>query len=380
MSKTALIVANRAYAVASSRRPLIDALLSAGWRVVVVVSLDDSAEDLTRMGAIVESAGFARGGPNLSKDLFILFRLRKLVAKYQPDLIQAFNAKPVIAACLATFRRKADAPVVVGTITGLGHAFIESPVLARGIGRAYQLALRRADAVVFQNRDDQDLFVRNGWVKADKTRLVPGSGVDLHRYPFVDRRGREQAAKKVVLAARLINQKGIRFFADVARRVQEELPETRFILAGEPDPNHPDAVDEDWFQSQTQIEYRGRLESIHGLLEEGDLLLFPSYREGVPRVVLEAAAMGLPTVAFDVPGVREAVQDGRTGYLVPDRNLDALTAQTVKLIKDDWARFSMGEKARAFVETHFDQGAVTRAYLNLYQELGGSVAECCNEV
>jgi glycosyltransferase involved in cell wall biosynthesis len=194
--------------------------------------------------------------------------------------------------------------------------------------------------------------------------------VDVQRFRMVERQSRDMQAPVVVMLGRLLRQKGIPEFVEVARRIQKDLPQAKFLLAGEKDSTHPDAVTAQWVQKQGWVEYLGRLSDVLPLLAQADILLFPSYREGVPRVVLEAAATGLPTVAFDVPGVREAVRDGETGYLVPDRDVEALAERVGALLKNKKERLRMGRAAREMVENEFDVRAVKEKYLEVYRELG----------
>jgi glycosyltransferase involved in cell wall biosynthesis len=176
------------------------------------------------------------------------------------------------------------------------------------------------------------------------------------------------------MLGRLLRQKGIPEFVEVAGRIKQKWPQARFLLAGEEDPVHPDAVTVRWVQEQGSVEYLGRLSDVQPLLAKADLLLFPSYyREGLPRVILEAAATGLPTVAFDVPGVREAVRDGETGYLVSFRDLDGLTDRVKTLLENKEKRLHMGRAAREMVENEFDVRGVKERYLDVYRELGVEV-------
>jgi glycosyltransferase involved in cell wall biosynthesis len=235
----------------------------------------------------------------------------------------------------------------------------------------YGLARSRADRIVFQNRDDKGLFLERGWAEESKSRLIPGSGVDVQRFGMVERQSRDMQTPAVVMLGRLLRQKGIPEFVEVARRIQKDMPQAKFLLAGEEDPVHPDAVTAHWVQKQGSVQYLGRLSDVLPLLAKADVFLFPSYyREGVPRVVLEAAATGLPTVAFDVPGVREAVRDGESGYLVPDRDVDALAERVGALLKNNKERLRMGRAAREMVENEFDVLAVKEKYLDLYREIG----------
>ena len=149
------------------------------------------------------------------------------------------------------------------------------------------------------------------------------------------------------------------------------MPGARFVLAGEEESRHPNRVDMEWLNSSPDIEYVGRLLDVFPLLSEADLLLFPSYyREGVPRVVMEAAATGLPTVAFDVPGVREAVRDKKTGFLITNRDVGQMTECVLQLLRDQELRLKLGRNAHELAKEAFDIRAVQEAYLNVYRKLG----------
>lgn len=370
MKGTVLFAANRGYALKSSREDIIRRFLDQGWRVVLATADDEEARYLASLGAVLEPVAFDRGGLSFRADLVAWRRLQAVLRKWRPRLVHLFHAKPVIYGGLAARRVLGDGVATVSTITGLGHAFIAGGVASRLAGVGYRASLRHVGATIFQNRDDYALFLEHKWLSEHQARLIPGSGVDLSRFTFVNRAGRVQAPV-IVMLARLLRQKGILEFIEVARRLRRRWPEARFLLAGEADPAHPDAVTVDWLREQIAVEYLGRLADVRPLFEQADLLLFPSfYREGVPRVVLEAAATGLPAVAFDVPGVREAVRDGETGYLVKDRDVDTLAERVTTLLEDAALRLTMGREARHMAEQAFDIRAIQAQYFDLYRELG----------
>ncbi|MBK1726386.1 glycosyltransferase family 4 protein [Halorhodospira neutriphila] len=370
MTETVLFAANRGYALTSSREAIIRRFLDGGWRVILATADDDEARYLAGLGATLEPVTFNRGGLAPGTDWQAWRRMRAIYRRWQPSLAHHFHAKPVMLGTLAARQVLGSQLAVVNTITGLGHAFITGGFAARLAGLGYRSALPRGDVTIFQNRDDRDLFRERGWVVEAKTRLITGSGIDLERFGYVDRTGR-QAAPVVIMIGRLLGQKGIPEFTAVARRIRARWPEARFLLAGEEDPIHPDAVTPAWVQEQGGVEYLGCLEDVRPLLAEADLLLFPSYREGTPRAVMEAAASGLPTVAFEVPGVRETVRDGETGYLVPDRDVDALHSRVAELLGDADRRLAMGRAARQLAEEAFDIRAIQEQYWAIYQELVG---------
>jgi glycosyltransferase involved in cell wall biosynthesis len=366
--------ANRGYALTTSRASLIQRFLDYDWAVVLATADDVESRSLAEMGAQLEPVTFDRCGLSPAADWKAYQRLRAIYDRWQPALIQHFHAKPVILGTLAARQALGNSVRISNAITGLGHAFITGGAAARLAGWGYSASMWRSDVAIFQNRDDRQLFLNRGWVGDEKARLITSSGVDVERLSVVDRSRREGRAPVVVMLGRLLNQKGIPEFVEVARRVRRRWPEARFLLAGEEDLVHPDAVTTEWIREQGSVEYLGRLSDVSLLLAQADLLLFPSYyREGTPRVVLEAAATGLPTVAFDVPGVREAVRDGQTGFLVSDRDVDALTERVCRLLGDTAQRLAMGQAARQIVETDFDVRAVEQQYLAIYRELGAEV-------
>lgn len=263
---------------------------------------------------------------------------------------------------------------IVNTITGLGHAFVAGGIAAELAGLGYRLALPKADRTIFQNRDDMALFLRRKWLAAEQACLIAGSGVRLDRYSDTDRSARDAHTPTILMLGRLLNQKGIPEFVEVGKRIRAEFPDARFLLAGEEDAMHPGSVDIGWLRNQAHVEYLGHVQDVRPLLGQADLMLFPSYyREGVPRVIMEAAATGLPTVGFDVPGVREAVIDGETGFLVKERDLDALTERTARLLGDRKLRLKFGKKARTLAEDAFDIEKIQAEYCCIYADLGASV-------
>ncbi|QIB65974.1 glycosyltransferase family 4 protein [Kineobactrum salinum] len=370
--QTILFSANRGYALKSSRKNIISLFLDRGWRVVLATADDPESRYLCKFGALLEPVNFSRGGFSPIHDILSVNRLRYIYNKYRPDVVHHFHAKPVIFGSLVARYTLRDSCRVVNTITGLGHAFVTGGWLSHAAGLGYKLSLKNADMTIFQNRDDQKLFGGRGWVAIHKQCLIVGSGVDLKKFEFRTRDCGSARQPVVVMLGRLLKQKGIEEFVSVARAVKEQCPQARFVWAGELDPVHPDAVSETWINRQPDIEYAGRLDDVRPLLSSADVLLFPSHREGVPRAVMEAAAVGLPTVGFRVPGVREAVEDDVTGYLLAIGDVSGLTARVLLLLQNDELRQEMGKNARRMAEKMFDIKSIEQAYFSLYRKLGVS--------
>lgn len=363
---TVLFLANRGYALKSSRKLLIEFFLSIGWKVVLCTTADKDSYTLERLGAKLEVVPFSRGGVFGWKDYQCYRRLCRIYSEYSPSLVHAFHAKPVILSALASKTVKSDAKVV-STITGLGHAFIKGGLIASIAGLGYRMALPNTDITIFQNSDDQDLFAAAGWLDKCDHKLIVGSGVDVNRFSLSCRAKKEQ--KCVLMLGRLLRQKGVLEFSEIAQAALKSNVLSEFVWAGEVDSVHPDAISPAFFDG-TNVSYAGHVADVTKLLNDADLFLFPSYREGVPRAIMEASASGIPTVAFDVPGVREVVRDGITGYLVPFGDVKALVEKTFLLLENNVLRVEMGKNAREMALDSFDIRIIQKQYVDVYQMLG----------
>lgn len=365
-SKTVLFAANRGFALTSSRLPLIGHFLNAGWHVIAAVKPDRFTPQLAGMGVHVVSLSLDRNRFSPLQDLRILARLARIHREHRPQLTHHFHPKPVILGSLAA-RLSGDA-IVFNSITGLGNAFVHSRLKRRLAIAGYRLMLDHSAATIFQNPDDRDLFVQKGWVPAEKARLIVSSGVDTRRFSPP---GTRTGALRVLMVARLLWSKGVREYVEAATQLKPMFPQARFQLAGELEPGKPDAVDETWLSRQNTVEFLGYLDDMPRVLRQTAVFVLPSYYpEGVPRVLLEAAASAVPAVTTDSPGCREAVVDGETGFLVPPRSPEALAAAVARLLEDAGLRRQMGQAARARAEREFDIQAVARQYIALYQSLG----------
>jgi len=373
MTNTVVFVANRGYALTSSRIPLIKRFIESGWKVVIATADDAESQSLVDLGVVLQPVYFSRGGVTFAQDISAYKQLLNIYNKWKPSLIHHFHAKPVILGTLVARRLLGSSVSIVNTITGLGHAFINDGWIAKLAGFGYKFALPKSNMTIFQNNDDYALFLSNRWVNHDSTKVIASSGVDIAKFAFVDRSIRDGDSPVVIMLGRLLRQKGILEFAEVAERVQMSLPKARFLLAGEEDLVHPDSLSIESIQNYDGVEYLGRLDDVLPLLEMADLLLFPSYREGVPRAVLEAAATGLPTIGYEVPGVKEAVVNNLTGYLIHFNDVDALYERTIELLNDKKLRLTMGKAASELAKKSFDRREIENMYIKTYQELGVSV-------
>jgi glycosyltransferase involved in cell wall biosynthesis len=373
MPGTVLFAANRVYALSNSRKQLIEHFLNAQWRVVLATA-DHDASPLDDLPVHRVHAPFQRGRPAPIQEWNAFRCMKKICRVWQPNLIQQFHPRPIILGSLAARSELGASVRIVNTITGLGNMLDGGAIRTAIASRGFRSALSASDITIFQNPDDRNIFLQRKWVADHATKLIVGSGVDLDQFQLVDRSRRNNGAPTIVIATRLIAKKGIPEFAAVAKRIRKQWPKATFLVAGECERTHPDAIQEEWVRSQSHIEYVGHVTDIRSFLARADLLLYPSsYREGVPRVVMEAAATGLPAVAFDVPGVREAIRHDVTGRLVPCGNLDAMTEAVADILGSEDLKISLGTAARQLAEQAFDVRTVQGKYIGIYQQLGFSI-------
>jgi len=367
-NKCVIFVANRSYALTNSRIAILSYFIRIGWKVVVLTDDSSDSNKLSSLGITVIRLLFNRGGLAFLSDLKVYFKLCSLYKQFQPNLIHHFHAKPVILGTLAARKICSNDTIIFNTITGLGHAFIMGGFVAKLASFGYRISLSKANMTIFQNSDDWSYFTNKRWVNASNSMLITSSGVDTKKFRMFERLNHDPDAPIVIMLGRLIRQKGILEFANVAPIVKKIFPRAEFILAGEIDMVHPDFLDPIELEKK-QINYIGKIDDVLSLYAKADLLLFPSYREGVPRVVLEASATGLATVAFDVPGVREVVVNNKTGYLVNFGDVAKLASMIIDLLKNKEKRLFFGKHARMMVENEFDIDNITNKYLEAYRKI-----------
>jgi glycosyltransferase involved in cell wall biosynthesis len=367
-----LILGNDPKTLVNFRGPLIEALLAQGHRVTAAGAGFDArlVGWLADRGVSYFDVPIERAGLNPLADLATLARFVRLMRAVKPDLVFAYMIKPVvyglIAGRLAGVKRRA------AMITGLGYAFTESahePLRARAkraavnlfARGAYALALRFADTVIFQNGDDRDAFASLRLTRAgQRIGLVNGSGVDLaHFAPAPMPAG----PVTFLMIARLLRDKGVYEYVEAARQVTRAHPHACFVLVGPFDAN-PAAVArhevEAWV-AEGVIDYHGALDDVRGAIAAAHVFVLPSYREGCPRTVLEAMAMGRPVITTDVPGCRETVVEGANGLLVPPRDAPRLARVLKGLAQDAALRERMGAASLEIARSWFDKTHVAAA-------------------
>ncbi|KPQ20033.1 MAG: Glycosyltransferase [Halomonas sp. HL-93] len=360
---------NAAWNIWNFRRPVVEALISDGHEVTVLAPKDDAVQRLAAIGCRVRHLEMSVKGLNPATDLDLFLRLRRIFAEIRPDVILSYTIKNNIFGAIAA--KRLGIPFLPN-VTGLGTAFLSGGLLERVAVRLYKTAFRRLPVIFFQNADDRELFVSRGMVTEDQARLLPGSGIDLDRFapaPYPE----EDAAPVFLMIARLLRDKGILEYVDAARRVKETHPEARFQVLGATGAENRTAVDRDTVRSWEEggiIEYLGTADDVRPVIATSHCVVLPSYREGAPRTLIEAAAMARPIIATDVPGCRSVVEEGKTGLLCDVKSGESLAWACERMLAMTVAeRAEMGQAGRKKMEAEYDQAVVVKAYRDAIRDL-----------
>lgn len=357
----------------SHRLPLAIAAQRAGYDVMVVTRVDRHGELIRSHGLRLIPLGLSRRSRNPFKELGVIRQVLRVYQEQKPDIVHHVALKPVLYGSIAA--RLAGVPAIVNALAGLGFLFVSKRWLARLLRPlveiAFRLLLNRTNVrVIFQNPDDLGLLTGRGVLESKRAVLIRGSGVDTTQFrPTPERDG----TPLVVLASRMLWDKGVKEFVEAARQLEEQGVTGRFALVGEGDAENPASISRDQlaqWNDEGVIEWWGRRENMPQVFAESHIVCLPTtYGEGVPKVLIEAAACSRAIVATDVPGCREIVRDGENGLLVPAKDVDLLARALRKLLEDSLLRIKMGARGRTLVEEEFSVEHVVQQTLTLYQEL-----------
>jgi glycosyltransferase involved in cell wall biosynthesis len=359
------VVANTAWNLVNFRLNLMKALRAAGHEVIAVAPHDPvQAQRLKEVGVMFTPVAISGSGTNPLRELQSIIALRRVLRRHGVKAVLSYTPKGNLYSSLAALSCRLP---FLPNVSGLGRAFISKSWVTMVVRGLYRLTLGRAHKVFFQNLDDMGLFLQAGLVPRERCERLPGSGVDVSRFALQPLPDHKSDAPVFLLVARLMWDKGVGEFAEAARAVLKRYPQARFQLLGFFDVDNPSAVPraqlQDW-ESEGVLTYLGPTDDVRSFLAQADCVVLPSYREGVPRTLLEAAAMGRPVITTDAPGCRDAVVDGVTGWLC--RTADAgdlarcmLTFVTTPVVE----REAMGQRGRQRVEAEFDEHLVFQAYL-----------------
>lgn len=353
---------NAAWNIWNFRRPLVDALLADGHRVTVLAPIDDAMPKLEALGCTCLHLEMDVKGLNPLTDLKLLLRLRRHFRALQPDVVLSFTIKNNLFGALAAESLRI---AFIPNVTGLGTAFLSGGLMERVAIRLYKTSFRNLQTVFFQNDDDKNLFLECGIVTCSQAKCLPGSGIDLERFavrPYPN----EGAAPVFLMIARLLRDKGVLEYVDAARRIKAKNLTARFQLLGAAGSENRTSIDRETVRAWEQdglVEYLGTVEDVRPNIAAANCVVLPSYREGAPRTLIEAAAMARPIITTDVPGCRTVVNDGINGFLCDARSGDSLADACERFMSlTRGARVEMGQLGRAKMEREFSQSRVVDAY------------------
>jgi glycosyltransferase involved in cell wall biosynthesis len=371
-----LLFANTEWYLFNFRQSLARALRDAGHDVLLVSPPGPYGEKLRELGYRWEPAPMMRRSLNPLRELALVQWLRRLIAREQVDLVHGFTIKCAVYGGIAA--RLEGKPARVNAVAGMGYVFISNEPRARVLRPVIRALFRYAlggdrTRLILQNPDDAAMFESARLVNGETVRLIPGSGVDCSKFTPAQRAA-EAADKRfrVVLPARLLWDKGVAEYVEASRQLRDRGVPVDFLLAGEPDPGNPASVSEEvvrrWVQDGL-VRWLGHVSDMPALFRDVDCVVLPSYREGLPKGLIEAAACALPLVTTDVPGCREVVTDGVDGLLVPVKNATALADAIARLQADPALQQRLGVAARAKALSQFEERSVVTRTIDVYREL-----------
>ncbi len=361
---TVILSANSCWNVVNFRGGLIRALGDRGFRIVVAAPADEHRSKVAELGAEFIEVAMNSAGSSVIEHLLLFARYLKVMREFRPFAYLGFTAKPNIYGSVAA---RLVGARVINNISGLGTVFIKQGLLTVVVKQLYRFSLRGSSTIFFQNRDDLELFVASGLAPRARSELLPGSGIDLERFA-PSGEARNGGPFRFMLPARLLWDKGVAEYVEAARIVRRSHPDVRFQLLGPAGANNrtavPPAMLERW-RAEQAVEYLGHTDDVRPAIEQADCIVLPSYREGLPRALLEGSAMGKPLIATDVPGCRDVVVESETGYLCAERSADSLAQAMLKMLRTSPSeRLAMGQRGRRRVEREFCQSRVIAKYLD----------------
>lgn len=372
MEKKTYIVVNVDWFFLSHRKDVALSAQKAGYDVTIVTNDTGKLSEIEKLGLKVINLPMSRSGMNLFQELNTLWFLFRLYRREKPDIVHHVGLKTILWGTLAA--KWAHVKGVVNAVSGLGIFFSEEnkSLVSRLLPKVLRYSHNQKNiAVIFQNDEDKELFLKNNIIKPDQAKYIKGSGVDLKQFCYTPEPSTGKL--KVLLTARMIEEKGIFILTQAAEKLRDKYKDkVEFLLCGGIDDN-PKAIKKEELDAAcdgTYIKWLGYRTDVLELLKDCHIVAFPSYyKEGLPRSLIEATAIGRPIITTDNIGCREAVIDGYNGYLIPIKDSEALAEKLDILLFDGNLRNEMGQNSRKLAEKDFSIDEVIRRHLDIYREL-----------
>lgn len=356
--------------------PLAISAKSKGYDVFIAAGNNNQQEKIESLGLSFVGYRLSRSGKSIITELKSFFAILKLIGEIKPDLLHMLTIKPILYGCIAyKFRFKDDVFKLVASITGLGSSSLSTHPLDKClwffIQCAYKISFSSSKVnVVFENVDDMKQFSNLKLVPENRCFLVNGAGVDTDKFsPSLVK----DDVMSVILVARLLKDKGIREYIEAGKIIKERNIPVRLLLAGSVDHNNPSSMSTDEIQTANDngyIEYLGFRTDVADLYKHSHVACLPSYREGLPKSLIEAASCGLPIVTTDVPGCRQLIDNHKNGFLIPPRDSNALADCLIHLHQNKELLDDMGKASRILAERKFGYDQVLASFFEIYNSSG----------
>ncbi len=367
--KTVAIVSNSAFNIYNFRLNLANFIRERGYEVFFVAPKDKFTQNIEKEGYLIKDIFINPKGNNPIEDKKTIDEFKKIYCRYKPDLILNYTIKPNIYSSLAA--NSLNIPVI-NTVTGLGTVFIEENFVTDIVKILYKIAFKKAFKVFFQNSYDKNFFVKNNIVKEEKAIVVPGSGVDTMR--FFPRKKSKNLDKFIFLfIGRMIKDKGVMEYIKAAEIIKQKYKNVEFWLLGSLDADNKTLISKKTMYNlihNGSVTYLGSSFCVEEIIGECDCVVLPSYREGLPKSLLEGASMQKPLIATNVVGCKDVVIDGVNGFLCEAKSADSLAkACENMLLLDKRQRDLMGKRAREIVLERFDEKIVCEKYIKEIEKI-----------
>ncbi|MFT7565753.1 MAG: glycosyltransferase involved in cell wall biosynthesis [Pseudoalteromonas distincta] len=370
MKMRLLFIVNVDWFFISHRLPIALAAIEQGYEVHLACEITNRKDELEALGIVVHPLSISRSGTSLLKELNVIKEVNSVVKAVSPKVIHLVTIKGVIYGGLVTRFKKIK--VRVASISGLGFVFIDEGPKARIIRfivtKLYRLALSSSNCkVIFQNENDKKIFTNYKIINSEQSIIIRGSGIDLGIYKDQP----EPSGEKVVMfLARLLKDKGLVEFCEAATRLKKNGIKAKFVLVGDIDLHNPNSITQvelNSFTSSGCIEHWGYSQNVPEIIAKSHIMVLPSYREGLPKSLIEAAACGRAVITTDVPGCRDAIKPNETGLLVKAKSSDDLAKAILKLLSDDSLRITFGKAGRQLAEGSFNIDDVVATHMVIYR-------------
>lgn len=370
MNKKIVISVNTAWNICNFRSGLVKSFVRQGYEVLVLAHDDEYAPRLAGLGCHFKQLPLDQHGTSASHDLALLVKYRRVFQSVRPFAYLGFTIKPNVYGSLAA---SSLAIPVINNIGGLGTTFLHGAMLTQLVKQLYRISLRRSSRVFFQNRDDRQLFLDAGMTRESVSELLPGSGVDLRHFHPLPMAAPAAGGFRFLLIARMLKDKGVEEYVAAARIVRRLIPATEFQMLGGIDAENPNAIRVDQireWEAQGLVRYLNRTDDVRPYLAQADCVVLPSYREGVPHSLLEAAASARPIIATDVVGCKDIVDDNCNGFLCRVKSAGDLAEKMIRMVRlTPEQRSCMGATGRAKAVREFDEDIVINKYLSAIRQI-----------